>query len=740
NGYYFVPLTTASDDSNYYVIDGLKITLKSATMNRYVYATAGVNDVTGNSVATINIAIRVKNTPLQTYTADSGKIAKFGDPTRDSAYSTYSYSGSDTPTFTYKIPLNGTVVVTPYDLAYDYNMAVTGVNGVNGGFTLNGYSGRYNSSTGMLTTGSNSASDGNKQFTGMFASSYNTPASTFLASLKNTALVKKVSNTASGTASNSATTANANMYCDRLFFERTTGGSDAYTYNPTTYNNVSAGKANTTNFVDVDFGTKVKVGSTEYAVDFMMITALNRTTQPAVVDLVVRDRYGSNASDGSSSFTMRIVIEVVNTKPTIKNSAYYKELSVKPIVSGQTVVTPDIAVLYANGNGDETGLMQDHDRDVPEYIMARGIAVVNKSFINDYNANTLTTAGGATIDNLTFSSFDGLADKYTTNGSLPLTSYVTAEILSRRELSVSAVSSTKAIAGGVYVAFFVTDNNGGNSLGYVQIEVINTVPVLNEAEENGFDAQNPMWNIESTSDGDIMRRRYIVGSQAAADSLKTEKAALDIDIKLIAVDEDGLHNKVVLSQCTNITNDSGSAVFSYINKSTATTREAFNAAVPSIGFDASVFNGTASAVKVFRRVGTTTNGGAPSGFNAELNFLVSGTWYTRSQLIDALEDGTVASDTCFDGNGRFIIADWALLLHATSGFESNEDVGIRFSLRDQAELGGDTAGIATAYNSNRAAGNVVVNGRLLTTVYQHISKTGIRSINEYLGQNNDYYT
>lgn len=744
NGYYFVSL---SSDGDYYTVDGLKITLKSATMNRYLYATAGVNDVTGNAVATINIAIRVKNTPLQTYegtanvegSVDSPNIAKFGNPARDSAYSTYSYNGSDTPTFTYKIPLYGTVMITPYDLAYDYNMTVDGTTWASGGFTLNGYSGRYNSTDGMFTAGSTSATDGSKQFNGMFPASYNSAAATFLGSLKTTTAVKKVSSAVSGTASNSAITANATMYSDRLFFERTTGGSDAYAYNPITWNNVSATKANTTNFVDVDFGTQVKINGTAYAVDFMMITAVNRTTQPAVVDLVVRDRYGSNSSDGSSSFTLRVVIEVVNTKPTVKNPAYFKELSVKPISSGQTVV-PDTDVLYANGN-DSDGLMQDHDSDVPEYIMSRGIAVVNRTFINDYNANRLTKSDGTAIDNLDFATFDGLADKYTTNGSLSLTSYVNAEILSRRELSVSAVSSTKAIAGGVYVAFFVTDNNGGNALGYVQIEVLNTAPVLNEAEVNGFDAKNPLWNIESTSDGDIMRRRYIVGSQTAADALKRDMEALDIDIKLIAVDEDGLHNKVILSQCTNIANENGNAVFGYINKSTATTREAYDAAVPSIGRDASIFNGTASAVKVFKRVGTSTAIlEEKDGFNTELNFLINDAWYTRAGLIDALVGGTVDPDTCFDGSGRFIVADWALLLHATKGFESNEDVGIRFSLRDQAELGGDTGGIATAFNSNRAAGNVVVNGSLLTTVYEHISKTGIRSISEYLGQNNDYYT
>ncbi|MDE6028693.1 MAG: hypothetical protein K2F90_00010, partial [Clostridiales bacterium] len=751
-GYYGISLAAEGD---YYKVDGLKITLKSATMNRYLYATAGVNDVAGNTVSTINIAIRVKNTPLSTYvgtanvegSTDSPNIAKFGNPARDTAYSTYSYGGSssDTPTFTYKIPLHGTVIITPYDLAYDYNMTVDGVTAAAGGFTLNGYSGRYNSSNGMFTAGSNAAADGSKTFTGLFPSSYNAAASTFLGSLKTTTAVKKVSNTVNGTASNSATTANANMPSDRLFFDRTTGGSDAYAYNPTTFNNFNAVKANTTNFVDVDFGTKVKMGSAEYAVDFMMVTALNRTTQPAVIDLVVRDRYGSNSSDGNSSFTMRVIVEVVNSKPVIQNPSYFKELAVTPITVGQKV-TPSTALLYASDEGEEVGLMRDHDTDVPEFMMARGIAIVNKSFVNDYDSNALTTAAGTAIDNLTFGSFDGLASKYTTNGSMPLTNYVTAELVSRRQLSVNAVSSSKAVAGGVYVAFFVTDNNGGITLGYVQVEVVNTRPVLNGAEEDGFDAQNPVWSIESTSDGDIQRRRYIVGSQAAAESIKETNEALDIDVKLIATDADGLHDKVLLSQCTNTPADNGATVFSYINKGNEATRDAFNAAVPSIGFDSSIFNGTPSAIKVFWRVGTvdTAREKGYNGFNAELRFLISDsegdTWYERDDLVDALVDGTVSAETCFDESGRFIIADWALLLHAQRGFESNEDLGIRFSLRDQAEFGGDTAGIATAYNSNRSAGNVVVDGSLITTVYEHISKTGIRSINEYLGQYNDYYT
>ncbi|MCH5155750.1 MAG: hypothetical protein J1F69_04010 [Clostridiales bacterium] len=744
NGFIYVPLTTPSDEPNYFTIDGLKITLKSATMDRYIYAQAGVKDVTGKTVTGIKIAIRVKNTALGVYAANSGNVVTFGNPTSDSVYSTYEYATNGTPTFTYKVPLGGTVMVTPYDLAYDYDMRTAGASSA-GGFTLNGYSGRYNPSTGLFTTGSTSSADGSKQVTGLMSSSYNSAASTFLSKIVSTTAVLNVSSTASGTASNSAIVANQNMYRDKLFFARTNdSGTNPYTYNPTTFNNISVGKSNTTNFVDVEFGTNVKIGSATYPVDFMLITAKNRTTQPSVIDLVIRDRYGSNSSDGTSTANVRILIEIINSKPLIKNANYSKELSAKAITSG--AVTPNNQIFYANGNGSETGLMTDPDGDVPEYITQQGLVIVNKSFINDYNNNTLTKQNGDSVNSLTYSSFDGMAEKYLVYDGRYLTSYLTAEILSRRELLVTAISSTKGIDGGVYIAFFVTDNNGGTSLGYFQIEVINTLPVLNEADENGFDPANPLWSIQSTSDSDIMRSRYIVGSTLAATKLKSARAALDMDIKLIAVDEDGLHNKVLLSQVTASTQNN-TTVYSYVNlnRSGAITRDMLEAAVPVVLTDASSFNSLPSAVKVFTRNGSAVSGGAPSGFNTEIYFWIgdeeNGAWYNRSSLIDALvSNANDILDECFDSNGRFIVADWAVHLHATSGFEDNVDAGILLSLRDQAEFGGDTAGIATAFNTNRSAGKITVDGKLIVAVYQHISKTGIRSINEYLGQNNDYYT
>ncbi|MCH5161764.1 MAG: hypothetical protein J1G04_07010, partial [Clostridiales bacterium] len=748
NGYVFTSLTQASDDSNYYTINGLKITLKSATMNRYIYAQASVTDVTNKSVGGIKIAIRVKNTALGVYGADSGDVVTFGNTTRDSVYSTYEYPENGTPTITYKIPLDGAVVITPYDFAYDYDMRTAGASSA-GGFTLNGYSGWYDSATGTLNAGTTGSG---VTFNGLIrGGSYNSNALNFLNSIQSTTTVAKVSNTTAGTASNSATTDNAAVYRDKLFFERTSSGSDAYTYNPTTFNDISVGMSNTTNFVNVYRGSNVRIGDAAYPIDFVMIAALSRTTQPSVIDLVIRDRYGSGSSDGESSAAVRIIIEVVNTKPAIKDEYRFEEISVKPISSGNTVVTPDTRLLYANGNGTMDGLMTDLDNDDSEFIVQNGVLIVNKLFINNYNSNSLVDADDEAIDNLYFDSFEGLHSKYTVHNGLLLTSYLTAELISRSELMVSALSSTKAIEGGVYVAFFVTDKNGGTSLGYVRIEVVNTAPVLNESDEDGFDGENPLWRIESTSDGDIMRSRYIVGSELAKDKLKIEKGALDIDIKLIALDEDGLHSKVMLSQVTSATSGTGEIVYTYINLNrTQDLRTALNVAVPSIGTDASNFNENASAVKVFDTL--PNQAGAPFGYNTEIHFWLgdaeSGTWYERDDLIDAIVGGTVQLDDCFDSDGRFIIADWALLLHATRGFQDNEDAGILFSLRDQAELGGDTAGLKTAYHSDRnnknAAGELdnraAVNGRLIVTVYQHISQTGIRSINEYLGQNNNYYT
>ncbi|MDE6293757.1 MAG: hypothetical protein K2L88_03950, partial [Clostridiales bacterium] len=484
------------------------------------------------------------------------------------------------------------------------------------------------------------------------------------------------------------------------------------------------------------------------------------------------DRFGSGSSDVCSSSSVRIILEVVNTKPAVKNSGFYSELSVKPISDGNKIVTPDVTSLLANGNGNNSGLMVDHDSDVPEYMMARGVAVVNKAFIDDYEANTLVKADGAHVDNLAFDTFDNLAEKYTRiaitdNYKIDITRFVTAEIISRRELTAKAISSTKAIEGGVYVVFFVTDNNGGISLGYARIEVLNTAPTLNESDENGFNAANPLWYIESASDADITRNRYIVGSAEAAYAINNgehalNNAALDIDIKLIAVDDDGLHNKTVLSQVSAAT-VSGKTTYTYatLDKSSVTETE-LQKVVPNV-VNGSEFGTNKAAVTVFTRTtGTEKNengeysvwykDGGPNGADDnnvyDLHFYVEGQWYTRDALISALAGGALDLDTCFDADGRFVVTEWALRLMSGVGFSSNVDLGLNIALRDQAELGGSTAGLKTSYHSDRNHKNGsgaldnrdIVEGGLIATVYQHISKTGIHSVNEYLGVNNNYYT
>ena len=753
-GYQYINFGTAQNinDVDYYVIKGLKITLKSATMNRYIYPQVTVADATGYASPAIKIAVKVNNTAPVAYTTTNGKsanVATFGnsESTRDNSYSLYEYDGAagSTPTFTYKIPLGSTVVVTPYDFVSDYDMSVYGVTGVQGGFTLNGYNGVYEA--GKITTGSTNITNIQTQriVQGTFrngASTHNANATAFLSSLKMPATITGVSSTADGTAANTAINANADVLRDRLFFQRSSDtGVDAFVYNPSTYNDIVCSQSNTTNFFDVNFGTKVNIGNSEFSVDYVLISALARTTQPAAVQLTVRDRYGSKL------IPVTVYIEVVNAKPVVKDDAYYTEISVKPISDQGTVVTPDTVEVAASGNGTDSGVMIDSDGDTPEFMMSRGVAIVNKLFVDQYNSNTMTDDGNTPFDMLEREDFENLPKKYTSINGIDLTNYITAEVTSKRYITVKAVSSTKVLADGVYIAFFATDNNGGVVIGYARIEVLNTAPELNVSEIDGFDSDSKLWNIVSASDADITRDRYIVGSSEAAEKIiDMDPAVLDISVKLIAVDDDGMHNKTVLSQVTATTSAvTGASEYNFINLDRSNVnKDALKAAIPNVE-DGVAFGDKPAAVTLFRTSSSQKIAGAPNRFTAEFFFFVDGEWYDRERLISALDDteggATLELDSCFDSYGRFTVADWALRLRATEGFSANINLGINLSLRDQAELGGSTAGLATAYNSNRSiASRVIVDGHLVTTVYEHISKTGIRSVNEYLGVYNNYYT
>ncbi len=759
---------------DYYTFYGLKITLKSTTMNRYLYATTIVKDSSGASANTVgvNIAIKCGNTELELAEAAEGKDAAknnvAGFWTSKGSYSSFDngtdvldYTNSDgwknqTATassgnikLTYRMPMHSHVFITPYDLFRDYDMA-TELDAAKlmpkGGFTLNGLSGTLDGGTFNVSGSGTTVTEplfrnelyGEKRYYGSDA--YQTALSDFLKETGKKSAVASIS-ASNMFADSGSITSNASVYNDRLFFERVNYNSktDSYTFDP--YDNgkgsddfaisgvnpdAAGNKQN--NYIYWDFGNKLGIKGDEYDLDFIMITSRSRTPSPIDITLTVRDRAGA-------SVNVTVVIEIVNTAPVVNNASAY-EIAVKPVSSsdGATVVTPTSVsfgpVSTASSDPEvnsKESIMFDADGDSMLFLSSRGVLVANTPEL---------PLDITSFDDIRNNHPEYLTDDGTTSGR-PLTEYITAT-LANRLITVGALNSTKNIESGVYVYFFVTDGNqNGEALGYKQIEVLNTSPEVNNSSTDGFDKDEPTWAISSASTADQTRARYIVGSSTAAQQLKATQSAVDADIKLIATDPDALQgaNGVMLSPGGANANNFTLSGTNYAN------------AVPSVRM-----NGNASlSYAVYAFVtdlggkdlvswnGTDTPGYLPTGsdmFNVELMFYVAdkSAWYTRDELLTKLAADSVVQKACFDGEGRWKLVDWAIKLKATKPLGEGKKLALEIYLRDEAALGGNTVGKETAFASDRNAvkKNVAVeNGTLKTTVYQTIAETGIIAKDEF---------
>ncbi len=729
-GVYYVDasvLRTDPDHPDHYVINGLKITLVSATMNRYFHATVNIDDGV-HQVTPVKIAIRVNNTRAEKL--DDANVAKGGCFSYDAGE-----TADDMPTVTYRVPVKSTIMITPYDIIEDYNDLSYGKYPT-GGFTLNGIDGSFtpavkdNSLKGGVFT---NAAGGDIAVKGKFDKDvYGT--ATYIAALKKmlgtdqTSAVKSLAaNTSFATA---PSTGNA-VFNDRLFFARSGDPSasvaDAYTYDPygenrTDFSVVSA--YNTIGYMDYYFGDEVVLDGTSYDLDFMLINTTTRSRQPAEFVLTVRDRYGDSL-DGAGTRNIRIVVEVINTPPSLNNTGIGK-LAVTPVQDSVPVIRTDGEIIVSG----ESGIMRDDDGDTLSFMSG-----------NDYGVIVANTPELASLGIVSFKDFtkdNPLYGKYLVDdyGNLLADNYVSAEIVTSSMINVHAVGSTKNISGGVYVYFFVSDGYGGETLGYKQIEVTDSPFVFNTGAD-GFDRQTKTWATESTSTADITRDRYIVGSTAARDALKEKRGATDADVKLIATDPDKLQG-IVLSpwngsdyvNLVSIIGDDGSIAYDY------------ESAVPSV-VRQSQFGGS-SAVRVYSDVVTSS---LPANYTAELMFLTDGVWKTSAQVVTELT-GKNLTDAAgeldpdvgkyFDIHGRWIVTDWALRLRAASSLENR--VCIDLSLRDEAKFGGDTAGVPSAYTDDRNAaaggGKTIVACRDTYTVYQTITDTGIRTKDEFVAYDN----
>ncbi|MDE7464645.1 MAG: hypothetical protein K2M48_06405, partial [Clostridiales bacterium] len=706
--------TIAGDATAYYVTTGIKITLKSATMNRYFYVNVPVRDSAQNPVSNgVNIAINVSNTAPDVI--DEDDIAK---------YKNLKYNYNGTITLSYEVPMRSTFFITPYDLVSDINMLDGGAEYPAGGFTLNGLSGKY--ASGVFTVG---AAAGDKETSvnplysaatyGSGSPNYMSQLTAMLDNLKNQK--QTVDRVATGYAVGTVPAQNTNILNDRLFFTRTSDTtSDAFTFNPTTTDFIYS-VTNVADYVNISAGNAVSINGTQYNVDYLMFSAVTRTAADAEINLTVRDRYGL------ATIPITIKISIVNTPPEIKELDSVPELAVTAndgdsIYETSLIVTPD-------------AVMTDLDGDKLVYVQSRGLLVARGTKIAELDDVDTLVDFGTEDNHPEYANL--LCDKDGNDGNSLTTYYLKAVMDSTGEFTVTALGSTKNIKEGVYVYFFVTDNRGGTTLGYLPIEVVNTAPVFNASDADGFSGEDRLWSLESARDADIYRSRYIVGSENARKMLKEkEKAtdekillsATDADIKLIATDADALQglSGVVLSQ-------RGATPTNYVNYSSS-----YDVAVPSINNN-KTFEEQNAAVVISRVNDNGTTAVVPNTVNVQLLFYVNGEWYSRSDLINAIGTTIDHNDVFDKDSNRWKVRDWALRVTADEAFTGYK-LRITFSVRDVAEYGGDTAGVPTAYKSDRRTNeNENVLGYLdVPDVFMYISGTGIRTKDDYNVYGNNY--
>lgn len=750
-----IELDEATDVAGYYITKGLKITLKSSTFDRYFYATVNVRDTSGHSKA-IDIAIRVADTAPAAFAAtdsdsDNTRVVEFKESRRARNGYSVEYSVTDMPTLSYKVKADSNIIVTPYDIFGDFDMSTEGIRDNDDGFkfTLNGLSGAMSGST--FTVGGSSGvavnalfNNAANQYSSEYGKSAYVNSLTQMLGRIGTASAE-VKPTVKYSASNTYAAATPGVtFNDRLFFARATEPTtDAFLYNP--YNpattNFKAQLQPSGGYVNQTYGNTLVINGSTYNIDFIIIRTDRRST-PQKCDYVytVRDRAG-NGKD------FRISVEVVNTEPKVNNASAVR-LAAKA-VSGGTVINTDASV-YVSSTTAVNSLMADRDNDVLSYITERGVVVANTPDLYNVLRTEYYANHTGPDDTFELTSLDDIPQKYLVDQFNNILSdcYVSAQMVSSDRLTVHAIGSTKNLPNGLFVYFFVTDGRGGETLGYKQVEVENTPLALN-TDEGGFSTDT--WTIESTSGDDYVRTRYITGSELAADKLKESassdideaergKGAISADIRVIASDIDKMSG-VLLSQrdssggYKNLSgNDYESAVPSIVVATDFANIGASYAAV--IVFTDN--NGTRSAELPMTKV---ENGETEQHYFVDLLFFVEGIgWKTRAEVVAGLADGSLDEDDYFDSHGRWTVTEWALSLRSDLPFAAGVKLGVSFSLRDEAKYGGDTAGINSAYATDRNSANVAIaiSARVEATVYQQIYGTGIRTIDEYAKFDNYY--
>ena len=744
------------------VIKGLKITLNNWTHNRFLHLEVKVKDSAEAEISTY-IAVNVSNkAPV---TLDSANVAQLGYTYNGvTVRSTYTQS---TATIKYSVPAHSTVLVSPYDLITDENMTNAGIS-ISNGFTLNGLSGGFNTSTGVFsvngpTTGTNII---NIKGIATSANSYPYYGSSYTESLFNMIGALQAERTFNRvTADNRfGTTSSGTTSIDKLYFARTIDGSslDPFTYDP--YSNTNRqlfASADMTGdgYVSYSFGSKIEYSNKSYNIDYAVITANRRTLSgsPAVLEFTVRDRTGASASDDAYGIIkIRVEIDVINSSPRVQYPEKYYTLTTNPL-SEESVensnsfipgsIKPSTLVIYAATDSvdEKNNFLVDNEDSEVWFDITGGFQVVDK---NDSNGSEVDFAGR---------SYNG--------------NYVNVT-MTATTLTIVALNSTQAVET-LYIRFYATDgryNDSGTlerSVCYVRIEVINAGFTYNTGD-NGFvpvydgestNVDQYLWDVESLTAQDMSRARFFVSGSDAATAVRAEFSASSGQIKYLISDTDSLQGVVISAARAPGSTNPVDVGYRNANLSGCTTDDeyiaAYKLAVPQLGIgwntplaDRSNSNLAIGALIALRQGINydTTDAGLKKKIDVEgtdiVYFVRSGSGYTAYKASDLVkEDAPYRLNVyrqLFDEEGRWAVTDWAIMVKPNSSSDASQYINLRISMRDETKLGGDTAGLATAHDAGNA-NKVVVFANQLFSYDMFINGIGIVPYT-YYNQFDGFYT
>ena len=236
-----------------------------------------------------------------------------------------------------------------------------------------------------------------------------------------------------------------------------------------------------------------------------------------------------------------------------------------------------------------------------------------------------------------------------------------------------------------------------------------------------------LWSVQTLNKQDIEKPRYLASGDATVNALKSDadENATAGQIKTVVKDSDKLQG-VVLAPVERPEDDvDGNR--KYKTADLTVTPIDYKSAVPYAALWSSVIPAYAAILIDVQQPSGHSGTVAQYVDSFDIIYYVDGNPYYASKL----RDGTTAVadwTKFFDDRRRWKVTDWALKIVPKANSNADEYIRIRMMLRDDAAVGGGTAGMETAYKAGKAS---TVDGFAYMTYQMFINGLGIIPYNYY---------